>query len=180
MGKKLINNTPLSDREFRRAREAYHKQKRDALNRKDRNGDPIEWHFTFDEWLDIWMKSGKWSQRGCRRGQYCMARFGDVGPYAPWNVEIKLHSENAREGNKGRSKPPISEEYRKKQSESHKGQIPWNKGRKGIPLSEEHRKKLSEATKGIPKPKLACVHCGKLCSANHLKRWHGDNCRHKV
>jgi hypothetical protein len=26
---------------------------------------------------------------------------------------------------------------------------------------------------------MACVHCGKLCSANTLKRWHNDNCRHK-
>jgi hypothetical protein len=156
MGKKLINNTTLSDAEFRRARNAYSMQKSMALKRKDKNGNPIEWLFTFDEWIDLWLKSGKWHQRGCRRGQYVMSRFGDVGPYAPWNVEIKTVGEN--------------------NIEAHKGRSSWNKG---IPLSEEHRKKLREANKGIPKPKMACRHCGKLCAANNLKRHHNDNCRHK-
>jgi hypothetical protein len=111
---KLINTTTLSDAKFRRARRAYSTQKSNTLKRKDRNGNPIEWLFTFDEWIEIWLKSGHWHQRGNRRGQYCMARFGDVGPYAPWNVEIKLHSENTIEAQKGR--------------------IAWNKGRKGILL----------------------------------------------
>jgi hypothetical protein len=163
MPKKFINNTTLSDAELVRARKAYHTQKSHALNRKDRNGDPIEWLFTFDEWIDLWLKSGKWSQRGNRRGQYVMARIGDVGPYAPWNVEIKLHSENTIEGHKGKT---ISEEHRKKLREANKGRIPWNKGR-------------PSGRKGIPKPKMACRHCGKLCSAGNLKKWHGDNCRHK-
>jgi hypothetical protein len=132
MAKKLINNTNLSDREYRRAYNAYHSQKCHALKRKDRNGDPIEWLFTFDEWIDLWLKSGKWHQRGCRRGQYVMARIGDIGPYAPWNVEIKLAGENNSEGHKG-----------------------------------------------IPQPKMACRHCGKLCSANTLSQWHNDRCRHK-
>jgi hypothetical protein len=153
MPKKLVNNTTLSDREFRRARNAYHKQRQRARRRKDRNGDPIEWHFTFETWIDLWLKSGKWHQRGNRRGQYVMARFGDIGPYAPWNVEIKLHSENASEGHKGHKH---TEETRKKQSEANKGR-----------------------NKGIPKPKMACVHCGKLCSAHMLSLWHNDNCRHK-
>jgi hypothetical protein len=140
MGKKLINNTTLSDAEYKRARKAYRTQKCHALKRKDRNGNPIEWLFTFDEWIDLWLKSGKWHQRGYRRGQYCMARFGDVGPYAPWNVEIKLHSENVGEGRKGRP----------------------------------------SENKGIPRPKLACRHCGKLCDAGNLKKYHNDNCRYKV
>jgi len=49
----------------------------------------------------------------------------------------------------------VSEETRRKMSESHKGKIPWNKGKKGIipwnkgkHLSEEYRKKISEALKG--------------------------------
>jgi hypothetical protein len=173
MTKKFINTTTLSDAEYKRARNAYSMQKSMALKRKDRNGNPIAWLFTFDEWIDLWLKSGKWHQRGCRRGQYVMARFGDIGPYAPWNVEIKTVGENNSEGhkgrspwNKGRSLPPISEETRKKLREANKGQIPWNKGR-------------PSKNKGIPKPKMACVHCGKLCAANNLKKWHNDNCRHK-
>jgi hypothetical protein len=152
----LKNTTTLSDAEFRRAREAYNKQKRNALKRKDRNGDPIEWLFTFETWLEIWLKSGKWHQRGNRRGQYCMARFGDVGPYSPDNVEIKTVGENHIERNKGITRPPTSEETRKKLSAANKGR-----------------------NKGIPKPKMACVHCGKLCSAGNLKKHHNDNCRHK-
>jgi hypothetical protein len=161
MPKKLINNTTLSDAEFRRASRAYHAQKRNALKRKDRNGNPIAWLFTaLDEWLDLWLKSGKWHQRGKGRGQYVMARFGDIGPYAPWNVEIKLAGENNSEAHKGRSLPPRTEEHRKKLREAQKGRPT---GRKGIPL-----------------PKMACVHCGKLCDAGNLKKWHNDNCRHKA
>jgi hypothetical protein len=152
----LKNTTTLSDREFRRAREAYNKQRRNALKRKDSNGNPIAWLFTFDEWIEIWLKSGKWHQRGRRRGQYVMARFGDIGPYAPWNVEIKLHTENASEGQKGKNK---SDKTRKKMSEAKKGR--------------------PTGRKGISQPKMACVHCGKLCAANNLKKWHNDNCRHK-
>jgi hypothetical protein len=168
--RKIVNNTNLSDAEFQRARNAYSIQKSHALNRKDRNGNPIEWLFTFETWIDLWLKSGKWHQRGCRRGQYVMSRLGDVGPYAPWNVEIKTVGENNSEGHKGRS--------------------PWNKGRpsekKGIPnppMSEETKAKIGAANKGrnkgIPKPKMACRHCGKLCDAGNLKKYHNDNCRHK-
>jgi hypothetical protein len=157
--RKIVNNTNLPDAEFQRAYRAYHKQRQDAQRRKDRNGNPIEWHFTFETWLDLWLKSGHWHQRGRGRGQYVMSRIGDVGPYAPWNVEIKLHSENASEGNKGITRPPISDETRKKMSEAKKGR--------------------PTGRKGISKPKMACVHCGKLCDATNLKRWHGDNCRHK-
>jgi hypothetical protein len=165
--RKLVNNTTLSDAEFKRARDAYNAQKAGARRRKDRNGNPIEWLFTPDEWLDLWLKSGKWHQRGCRRGQYVMARFGDVGPYAPWNVEIKTVGENNREAHKGR--PPankgktMSEETKAKIGEAKKGR---NKGR-------------PSGRKGIPHPKMACRHCGKLCDAGNLKQHHNDNCRHK-
>lgn len=48
----------------------------------------IEWKLTFDEWWAIWTASGKWEQRGIYDGQFCMARHGDIGPYAVGNVEI--------------------------------------------------------------------------------------------
>lgn len=47
----------------------------------------IAWELTFGEWWRIWEESGKWSVRGRGRG-WCMARHGDRGPYAAWNVAI--------------------------------------------------------------------------------------------
>ena len=52
---------------------------------------------SFDEWRTLWLDSGKWSQRGARRGQYVMARYGDRGPYAVGNVRICLSGENHQE-----------------------------------------------------------------------------------
>lgn len=57
----------------------------------------IEWRITLDEWLLIWMESGKWEQRGRGEGKYVMARFGDLGPYAAGNVKIILATENLSE-----------------------------------------------------------------------------------
>lgn len=57
----------------------------------------IEWLFTFESWWKIWEESGKWEERGTGPGQFYMCRKGDIGPYAPWNVDIKSHSENSKE-----------------------------------------------------------------------------------
>jgi hypothetical protein len=57
----------------------------------------IPWHFTFEEWWDLWEKSGKWNDRGIGAGQYMMCRKGDIGEYSTENVEIKSNSENAKE-----------------------------------------------------------------------------------
>jgi hypothetical protein len=48
----------------------------------------IEWLLTYEEWIDIWDKSGKWDQRGRGVGKYCMSRIGDTGPYSKDNVYI--------------------------------------------------------------------------------------------
>lgn len=47
----------------------------------------IAFEMTFSEWLGIWLASGKYDKRG-RGAGYCMARWQDEGPYAPWNVYI--------------------------------------------------------------------------------------------
>jgi hypothetical protein len=62
----------------------------------------ISFLFTFDEWITIWRDSGRWAERGYRKGQYCMARFGDKGPYATGNVRICLVTENHVEYNSQR------------------------------------------------------------------------------
>lgn len=58
----------------------------------------VDFLLAFDEWWDIWRKSGKWAHRGKRAGQYCMSRFGDEGAYAVGNVFINLTAVNVSEG----------------------------------------------------------------------------------
>lgn len=57
----------------------------------------LGWEFTFETWLEWWQGTGKLAERGNRRGQYCMARYGDQGPYAPENVRCCTTDENNRE-----------------------------------------------------------------------------------
>jgi hypothetical protein len=59
----------------------------------------IEWDLTFREWLTWWKKNlGKdWrTKRGCKLGQFVMARKGDTGPYALGNIECITAEENTR------------------------------------------------------------------------------------
>lgn len=66
---------------------------------------------TFDEWWAVWEASGKWEQRGARKGHYVMGRLGDIGPYAVGNVRICTHSENNAEMNRNsRGKPATAKE----------------------------------------------------------------------
>lgn len=74
------------------------------LQRKDAARRGIEFKLTFQQWLRIWLASGRWGQRGPRRGQYVMARFGDVGPYEEGNVKIIRSEENRAE-----QAPPTAE-----------------------------------------------------------------------
>jgi hypothetical protein len=62
----------------------------------------VEFLFSFDQWLTIWVSSGKLKLRGKGKGKFCMARLEDKGPYAVGNVEIILHSENVSQSCKGK------------------------------------------------------------------------------
>ena len=66
---------------------AYVTQRRNAKNRG------IPWAFSFPEWWAIWQLSGRWNDRGRGNG-YCMARFGDSGPYSKDNVYICTIGQN--------------------------------------------------------------------------------------
>lgn len=57
----------------------------------------IGFELTFPQWLGLWERSGKLDERGRGANRYCMARFGDAGPYAVGNVKIVTHSENSSE-----------------------------------------------------------------------------------
>jgi hypothetical protein len=61
----------------------------------------INFILTFEEWWDIWQQSGKWEERGKRKGQYVMSRKGDTGPYAVKNVFIQSMADNCREAHNG-------------------------------------------------------------------------------
>lgn len=63
--------------------------------------------------------------------------------------------------------------HRKAISEARKAQTGKQK------RSEETKVKMSEWQKGVPKPKVACEHCGKEASLMNYKRWHGDNCKYR-
>lgn len=66
----------------------------------------IEFLLTFEEWYKIWIDSGHLHERGRKSLEYCMARFGDKGPYTVGNVKIITNFDNISEGKKGK---PLSE-----------------------------------------------------------------------
>lgn len=69
-------------------RKAYEDQRRHAEARG------IPWEFTYADWLEMWLVSGKWQQRGKLSGQYCMCRLFDTGPYSKKNCYIASTDEN--------------------------------------------------------------------------------------
>lgn len=60
----------------------------------------IPFLLTYEEWRKIWMESGKWKQRGNRRGQYVMMRPGDKGAYELGNVIIARVEDNRADRNR--------------------------------------------------------------------------------
>jgi hypothetical protein len=82
-----------------RPRWRYHR--RHAKDRK------IPFLLTFDQWLQIWIDSGHIHESGTRNHQYCMARYGDKGPYAVGNVRIVTVAQNHAENTKGKFKPGV-------------------------------------------------------------------------
>ena len=81
------------------ARKMYRDQKSSAKERD------IPFLLDFVEWLVIWDMSGKLDDRGRLKGQYVMARKGDIGPYAWWNVDIIQCGENVSQAQVGRKIP---------------------------------------------------------------------------
>ena len=95
-----------------RADSAYTKQKQRAKQRG------VEFKLTFEEWINIWLESGHWIQRGKGKGTYNMSRKNDTGAYEVDNVFIQSHEANASDGHKGK---PKSAEHNLKNSLSQKG-----------------------------------------------------------
>lgn len=134
----------------------YLGHKKRTVGRKDRLGNPIQFLLTFEQWKLIWDESGHSHERGSRKGQYCMARFDDLGHYEVGNVKIQLASENLREAAlrghpspmKGKKGKPHSQETKDKISAARKNWSTKAKsdtdGRKK-PMSEETKQKIRDS-----------------------------------
>ena len=73
----------------------YWSQSRSAKSRG------IGFTLTFEQWWDIWDKSGQWDERGYHKGQYVMSRRGDIGPYEIGNVFIQTQADNRKDSHSG-------------------------------------------------------------------------------
>lgn len=100
----------------KRPRDAFREHRASAKQRG------IPFLISYEQWLELWLESGHWHERGPRKGQYCMARPGDVGPYAKTNVMIITHAENIRQANSARTYVPHTEATRASISRSLTGQ----------------------------------------------------------
>ena len=115
--------------------------------RQRANGREIPFLLSFEQWWDIWQKSGHWEERGRCKGQYVMSRYGDKGGYEVDNVFIQQCGHNVSQAQsgrhsakKGKTTRPQTPEEKLKNSLAHLGKP------KG-PMTEEHKQKLREVRK---------------------------------
>jgi len=76
----------------------FRKAFREHRNNAKKRG--IKFLFTYTEWVNWWEYhlGPDWLElRGHKRGQYCMARLGDKGPYRDGNVKCLFISDNLSE-----------------------------------------------------------------------------------
>jgi hypothetical protein len=60
---------------------------------KDRG---IDFNLSYAQWLEMWLLSGKWENRGKARGQYQMCRYYDEGAYSTTNCYIGTVEDNQK------------------------------------------------------------------------------------
>lgn len=121
-------------------RKAFTQHKSNAAQRG------VAFLFTFEQWRDWWIATGKWDQRGRGRGKFCMRRIGDIGSYSIDNVFCGTNEENVRDGNLGKR---LSESTKALMSKAHKGKPhPWSAGANSPMHRPEVKAKLSAAISG--------------------------------
>lgn len=79
-------------------RKAYEDQRHHAKERG------IDFLISYADWLEMWLTSNKWEQRGKESGQYVMCRVGDTGPYSKRNCYIGTVEQNQRDRWDGKEK----------------------------------------------------------------------------
>jgi hypothetical protein len=96
----LQNPYPKSDPRNEGYRKYRHHRSRcvDEKNPKfDKLGNRVHFLISFEDWWDIWQKSGYYDLMGRGIGKYCMSRINDVGNYEITNVFIQSQSANTKE-----------------------------------------------------------------------------------
>ena len=81
----------MTEEQIKKAKAKFSTHKAGA---KSRN---ISFNFTFNEWLEFWLTSGYWEQRGNKKGQYVMSRYNDAGAYEFENVFIQTQEQNIQD-----------------------------------------------------------------------------------
>lgn len=95
----------------------------------------IPFLFSLEEWWLWWQTYDedhgciRWGRRGRNASSLVMARYGDLGPYAPENVYCATQSRNVRDIDQSRyEKPDQKVEFQKKREG---GYVWWLDGKRG-------------------------------------------------
>lgn len=132
----------------------------------------IPFLLTFDQWWKLWQDSGHWNQKGRRKGEYCMARFGDKGAYELGNVRICTVEENHAEwqaSHKLTADPyPGFRRDRWTPEQIAKQAAAVRKALTGKPRSAETRAKVSVGHMGRP---LSAAHKAAMSVAFKGRHW---------
>lgn len=83
--------------DLKKLRRAYNQHVYRCKRKRDAAGNPVKMRLTFEEWLSVWVESGKLHLRGIKKGSYCMSRCNDLGHYEMGNVFIQSSAHNIRD-----------------------------------------------------------------------------------
>lgn len=103
-------------------------------------------------------------------------KLSDANKGKVLSKETRAKISNANKGRVStRRGVALTPECKKKISNAKKGSVPWNKGKNH---TDETRLKLADRAKN--RKRQVCNHCGIECDVSNYKRWHGDNCKHRL
>jgi hypothetical protein len=78
---------------------AFNRQWRSAVQERG-----LDFEIAFADWVAWWLTEDRWANRGTRRGQFVMCRFGDLGAYRLGNIYCGTVTDNGREAVESRMK----------------------------------------------------------------------------